>query len=400
MRRRLWRVALVAPAVALVGIGGWVAPAGAADPPLTGSISVSPSPDGRGLLGGGLPSSNPTVTGHFDIANLDQIDGVALSVKPTGPQGASVVTAEGCDHLTGGGCKTRSVQFAWPVGSLAYNGPYQAVATARGSGASLDLACVAGCNVTAEPVSFKVAVAPPAPTGVVATFGTGAIDIGWDRNNQPDTVGYVVERKGPTDGAYVPIGAGVAQPGGGRVSYTDPSLTQGGGAYAYEIVAVRAGGDGDMKNAKAWVQSKPSAAGSATVPGPPAAAAGPVPGFIIPPGGRLDLGSLGGLKGGSSISSGPPDTGFRQQLPYSDVPTTTADPGADESQNLAAPPNQAPVPVVGHPATAGGNRAVLIPIAGGAVLFVTALHLRWFSRRLGKSGSSAAGPPTELLEPW
>jgi hypothetical protein len=245
-----------------------------------------------------------------------------------------------------------------------------------------DLNCLDKCTGEADPVSFKVAVPPPSPTDATVAVNDAAKTavLSWERDTQPDIVGYAIQRKGPADANFGVVGGGVPQPSSGRASFND-NLSEGGGTYTYQITALRVGGDGDRGNTSGWLLSKPATA-SGTAAGPTA----PPPAGANGPSGYIDLAKLAGVKvppnAPPKTAPEPPDTGFKQQLPYGPLPSTTAGPPDTEPEPgvaLGQPPGGS---VVTKRASSGPGRALWIPIAGGVGLVGLAGLLRWFSRRL------------------
>ena len=277
-----------------------------------------------------------------------------------------------------------------------------------------------------------------APRDVRLSFvdNTKQATVRWQPNPEPDIVSYVVqERVG--DGAWKSVGQA-----GGRVTTFTRTLSAP-GTYRYQVAALRAGGSGNDTVQSAWagpgaepkqiVVAEPprpettttttpaySADGSADPPPPadpgdptvppapvpvqsagsvndPAASAPGAPadasdtsrdGALISP---IQHGAPGSVRSGGATVGGMaappttkttkaqkeldesegPDTGFSSELPY--------------KQNGESADNDGGVGrvLVGLPEVIGGDetRQVLVPLAGGLLLFVFAMHALYISRR-------------------
>ena len=286
--------------------------------------------------------------------------------------------------------------------------------------------------VVANPVS--------APRDVRLGFvdSTREATVRWQANPEPDVVSYVVqERVG--DGPWKNVGQA-----GGRVTTFTRSLSAP-GTYRYQVAALRSAGSGDDTVQSAWsgpagepkqiVVAEPprpettttttppySADGSAEPPPPadpgdptvapapppvtsagapngPAAPGAPAPdgsgdssrsgaGVVWPiqhgaPGSvRSGGATVGGMAappatkppGGPKEAEEPgegPDTGFSSELPYKQ---------SGEAEDGDAGVGRV---LVGLPEVIGGDetRQLLVPLAGGLLLFVFAMHVLYISRR-------------------
>lgn len=353
-----------------------------------------------------------TVTVSGTVApGLATVDIIQLQVF-RGVDGAMVVDETLCQPCTNG----PSVPFSYRTPALAYNGPYTVVVGTAGS-------VIVGQLDGSAARNFALAVPPPAPTGVAAeVLPDRRVQVTWKAvAGTPDLTAYAVYRKVDV-GDFMPL-AGV---GPGTTTFTDESVTSFTGAIQYRVVALRQGAS-PSTDPNSWLRTA-SAAAVATLPAlPPTTTAGgdgqaqnttttTALGGVSAGGGigGADLSRLFGNSGASVPqlpAAGPaptlPDTGFSETLPF--------DP--------AATPNRVEGRQQGRPTTASGSadiepgesdesnrRALLVPVAAGSVLCVTALHLRWLNRRLAVAaveavaagpGASGAGggPPSLDLEP-
>jgi hypothetical protein len=301
-----------------------------------------------------------------------------------------------CSPCTNGA----SVPFSHTTGALAYNGPYTVVVGAAGS------MIITGADGSASR-GFALAVPPPAPTGVAAeVLPDRKVRVSWRPVNVPDLTAYAVFRK--TDGgefrALAPIGPGTT-------TYVDESIASHTGPVQYQIVALRQGAR-PSADPNSWVRSH-SAPAVATLSAPPTSPPPPGQGQGqggttttvlggVQPGGGIGGADLSGLfnNSGAAVPQFPaaapppelPDTGYSETLPFG-ATTAPANPNANKIEGRQQ----------GRPATASGSgdvepgesddtnrRALLVPVAAGSVLCVTALHLRWLNRRL-------AMPPAGVL---
>jgi hypothetical protein len=260
----------------------------------------------------------------------------------------------------------------------------------------------------------------------------------WQPNPEPDITSYVVqERFG--DGAWKNVGQA-----GGKVTTFTRSLSAP-GTYRYQVAALRAAGSGTDTIQSAWSgpaadpkqivvaepkrpetttsTTQPYSADAAGDPGPPgtpadpaapspvaasgavndpAAPGAPAPGGPSPDTSRngalvspIQPGSPGSVKSGGTTVGGPvaplaakpgspgkpakldesegPDTGFSSALPYKQ-----GDPASDKEDGEAVGRV-----LVGLPEAIGPDdaRHLLVPMAGGLLLFVFAMHALYAARR-------------------
>jgi subtilase family serine protease/flagellar hook assembly protein FlgD len=85
-----------------------------------------------------------------------------------------------------------------------------------------------------DSASFKVAIAPAAPTGLAAVPGNTAVSLSWRRNTEPDITGYRVFRSFAHGGPYAFVAATTSP------AYPDTGLTNGVTVY-YVVTALDAG---------------------------------------------------------------------------------------------------------------------------------------------------------------
>lgn len=220
-------------------------------------------------------------------------------------------------------------------------------------------------------------------------------ELSWSRNTEPDTLYYAVFRKDPGGSKYMPVGGTVPQPGSGsKVSFTDTTTSAfNGGDYSYQVVAVRKGAGGPWP---AEIASEPSSIRTATVPAPPATTsttgATPPPGAPVPgapaPTTTVKPGTSAGVDLSGFLSTRsqpinlpamtipePPDTGFQGTLPFGARP-----PGEEmeEGEEEAVLPDDAPRSIISR--ISPGRP--LVPVAGGLVLLLLAMHMRVLNHRI------------------
>jgi hypothetical protein len=315
-------------------------------------------------------------------------------------------------------------------GGQAQNRPYVVRITIQGNSPSPH----------AEDRDVTVSNPVSAPRDVRLGFveSTRQATVRWQPNPEPDIVSYVVqERVG--DGPWKNVGQA-----GGKVTTFTRNLSSP-GTYRYQVAALRAAGHENETIQSAWsgpavepkqiVVAEPkrpetttttmppySADGSADPPPPadpgdptvppapaPLSSAGAVNDPAAPPGapapdGSTDTSRNGALvspiqhgapgsvrSGGATVgglvappSTKPtkppeepdepegPDTGFSSELPYKQAGESAEDGDGGVGRVL-----------VGLPEVIGGDetRQVLVPLAGGLLLFVVAMHALYISRR-------------------
>jgi len=308
-------------------------------------------------------SESVTVDGTVTENGLSRITRVTLSVG---------------DKTFEPPCNSSPCTFSWPV-TLPVNGTYDLKVVATDS-----LLGATGATAT-ESRTFAVAAPPRRPAlDPPKVNDDRSVTLTWSRNTEPDMLRYTVSRKAPGAGGFSPLTT-VTQPASGNsVSFTD-ATTSGfdGGAFAYQVVAVR-------KAAGGTVPSEASSTGTATVPAPPTTttaapppgspAAGP--GTTAKPGPPAGVDLSGYLSSRSQPISLPPitvpelpDSGFGGTLPFGARP-----PGDD-----IEPGDAAAVAPSGSRSTSivsGGAGRPLVPIAAGLILLMLAMHVRLLNRRI------------------
>jgi hypothetical protein len=321
-------------------------------------------------------------------------------------------------------------------GGPAQNRPYVVRITTQGTGQSGTVSDGQASGPHSEERGVTVSNPVSAPRDVRLAFAenTKQASVRWQPNPEPDIVSYVVqERLG--DGPWKNVG----QAGGKVTSFTRTLSSP--GTYRYQVAALRAAGSDDDTVQSAWsgpsaeprqivvaepprpetttTTASPSADGSADAPPPadpgdptkpapvPVTSAGAVndpgaPGAPAPDGSTdmsrsgalispIQHGAPGSVQSGGARIGGPaappstkppkeskeldesegPDTGFSQQLPYKQDGQSAED--GDSMGKM----------LVGMPEAIGGDetRQILVPLAGGLLLFVFAMHALYISRR-------------------
>lgn len=359
------------------------------------------------------PGDGATVSGTFtpeiagNVYTGIGVDVAVIRVVLARNDGAVVADAEVCCDRGRNG----TVPFSFSAPNLSRNGPYTVRVAAAGH------FLINGLAVTPQSAdrTFAMAVPPAPPNLAQPQLIDRAVKLTWSPGRaDPDLMGYAVYRRIGNDAFR-----GIAGLPGNAGTYTDDKLPPDvSGPVQYRVDALRQGAvvSGDPNK---WL-ARPSAAVTAAVPPPPTT----VPPSTQPgesttsttPGGGLqadgavnstDLGSLFGT-GGGSLPSFPtptipaiPDPGFSELLPF---PSTSA--GADRGgRQQAVSDDELGETEAGNDLDDSNRRALLVPVAGGSVLCVAALHLRWLNRRLavgavGAAGTSgAASPGPGDLEP-
>ena len=314
-------------------------------------------------------------------------------------------------------------------GGQAQNRPYVVRITTQGNSA--------GPHSEDRNVIVSNPVSAPRDIRLGFVDSTRQATVRWQPNPEPDIISYVVqERVG--DGPWKNVGQA-----GGRATTFTRSLSAP-GTYRYQVAALRAAGSGNDTVQSAWsgpasepkqiVVAEPkrpettttttppySADGSGdppppadpgdpTVPPPapppmssaaagadPAAPGPPAPDGSTGPGRNgamvspIQHGAPGSVRSGGATSGGlaappatkppkapneldepeGPDTGFSSQLPYKQAGESAEDDGGVGRV------------LVGLPEAIGGDetRQMLVPLAGGLLLFVFAMHVLYISRR-------------------
>jgi hypothetical protein len=332
-----------------------------------------------------LESASVTVSGSATSATLYRMQDVTLTIGGDAPK-----------KLT---CDRSPCAFSWTV--------------ARPSNGRYDLKLVATQALplvgTPGPSNEKARtfyVAAPAAKPVLDAPKVNEArntELSWSRNTEPDMLYYAVFRKDPGGSKYLPVGGAVAQPtSGAKVSFTDTTTSAFvGGDYSYQVVAVRKGAGGPWP---AEIASEPSSVRTATVPAPPVTtsttaaaappgspAAGASPTTTAKPGTTAGVDLSGFLSTRSQPITlppitvpEPPDTGFQGTLPFGARP-----PGDDveEGDAEAVLPDDSSSRSIISRISPGRP---LVPVAGGLVLLLLAMHMRVLNHRI------KAGPEADL----
>lgn len=366
------------------------------------SLSLEITGPGEGATVAG--TFTPDITGNVYTGVGVNVDVIRVVVARN--DGTVVADTEVCcDNPRNG-----TVPFSFTAPNLSRNGPY----TVRVATAGHFL--INGLAVTPQSADRRFAMAvPPAPPNLAQPqIVDRAVKLTWTPGrSDPDIMGYAVFRKIGT-GPFV----GLAGLGASVLTYTDTKTPPEGGAVQYRVDAFRQGAFLSDKPAD-WL-TRPSAAVTATVPPPPTTTPTPTqpgetttsttPGGGLQPDGavtRTDLGSLFGT-GGGSVPSFPtptfpeiPDPGFSELLPF---PEGSAGGKVGGRQQALTGDSSGDAGVDDADLDDSNRRALLVPVAGGSVLCVAALHLRWLNRRIatgaiGAATAGASGSAAADLEP-
>jgi hypothetical protein len=259
----------------------------------------------------------------------------------------------------------------------AYNGPYQLVVIAHAQDG------INQQNDGAKDVTYSIAAKPANVGTLKASVKNRVVTVGWDRNTEPDMQRYDVYRQGPGEKPPTSALVQVEQPPSGtRVAFDDDTAPAAGGDYIYTLFAVRTGATGDAKTSV--VASNPVSVKATLPPGtppasPPVTQPGPSGTPTGPPVIKSTMGSIPKLSSASpattpTTSLATPDPGFVRGLPYAGTNTTLPSGGEGGDASVALTPS-------------GGRhksntKGLLVPAAGGAILFVAAFQLRWLKKRL------------------
>ena len=348
-----WRTALWAAGGAVLGSAGM----------LTGSASAqlpAPAP-GSAPVTYSAPASNDTVR----VANLTISAHVLLA--DTGHEiRLKVECVADCDGATVDQAVAPKDEVCQRVDfrvSLPRNGRYRATISAPVR-AGLPPTATGECNPGGDPPrEFFLAAPPVTPTGLRAVPAPdGAASVSWNRNPEPDMIGYLVQRA-RASGPFEQVG----DPR--ETSFRDASANQG-PAPRYRVIAVRRGPHGP-------VASEPSTA--VTV----GAAGGITRGGRGAPTKPAQLSKFGRLleqAKAAAEAGGGAETGFDPNLPYGDE----AELGQGEEE-------------LGANERGGDLRRTMSFLAGGLLTLAVALHVWWLKREAEKEPLEAL-PPSALPE--
>lgn len=313
-----------------------------------------------------------------------------------------IVLAVG-DQTTTITCTSSPCPFTWKP-TFPANGPYQLKVTAT------ERALLLGTPSTGvQTRSFAVAAPPAKPVLDAPRITDGrTVELTWTRNAEPDILYYAVFRKDPAATKALQVGGKIPQPPAPAktVSFTDTTTAFNGGDFGYQVVAVRKGASGA---ADTEAKSEPSLARVATVPAPPTTTSvAPLPGAPVTPGANptttVKPGTSAGVDLSGFLASRPPpktltpltvpelpDTGFNGTLPFGARP-----PGSDqeEGDQQAVAPKEKSTSII----SAGSAGRPLVPIAGGLILLLLAMHMRILNRRI-KPAPASGDLPVDLHAP-
>ena len=385
-RPRRWRRPLLLAAVLAGGaMAAVVGPAAGTAHAATTSTGTFTSPDPT------TPSTkaSPPVTGQAKVTGC--ITSIDLAVTPVDGQPDGSWRAS----IKGNGRSTQD--FAWPDATrptFTSNGRYEASAHVSYI-ASGPLGCTGGSATAASlPAdAFAIAVPPaqPANVRVVASTTRREVSVTWDRNTEPDLVGYAVYRAPAPATCAASATSDARSAATPTNSYTD-AYAEGepGGAQCYWVQAVRKGAAPGSA-----VSSADSVPAKVTVPGPASgAAAGSAPlgaggassdpvvsAPPLPPQAATDSGQfaalLGQAKRPAPSAAAAPDGGYNQTLPFQ-VP-----PAGDEA---AVVPDSAAVGSTEiRESGAGSGVGGLAAVAGALVTLVVLGHLLLLRREVTRA---------------
>lgn len=235
---------------------------------------------------------------------------------------------------------------------------------------------------------------PLPPTGVAASFDAGGqrITLSWNANSEPDVTGYVVDQCMKANAQQACSSSDwsrVANPEGRTTTSTSIGVEDP-GAYHYRVAATRPHADGSEYLSSATQTGSPvvldedgvgqppttvggggGGGGGSTGPGAGGGGADDGPGSTKPGGTTTPVPGGSGRSGGSENGRGLPprliertevDSGYEEALPYGAKPLDDSGGGALEI-------------------AARGVGLALVPIAGGLLLFVFSMQMRFLSRR-------------------
>jgi len=387
MTRRRLRAVPALTGIALLLALPFSAPAGAA-----GGLDVAITSPGQGEK---RTTPGVTVSGTVTAkALLATVTYVEVNFFNNGTRFHTEVVCSGCGNET-------AVPFSVDSPVLDLNGPYSVEVRATGRIILDGL----GADGSASR-SFVVAVPPGPPTAVSATPQPDrSVKLSWTAPAVTrDFLGYAIYRKTGTQPFAV---LAVTK----QTTYTDTATAQLQGAVQYIVASVREGAvPGDTSTA---LQTS-SAAVVATLPPLPTTSTVPVPGVTtttLPPGGGNQEGGAASVDLSDLLPSRTtppptfppppppptlPDTGFSANLPFPSTSLGALDPSKVEGRqpgNVGSTSGAGQLQATSEEDDAN-RRALLVPVAAGSVLCVTALHLRWLNRRVAASAALAkAGGP-------
>ena len=231
------------------------------------------------------------------------------------------------------------------------------------------------------------------PTGVKAswTSSSSAMTVSWGANPEPDVTGYAVDQcvKAPAQTCAASDWSRVANPSGRTTTSASLNIATA-GTYRYRVAAKRLDADGKELLSSA-AQSDPMTIDFADTPAPTtddgeggsgggggSGGSGGSGGDGSSGGsGTAPTGTDGGSPGAGGAAAGETD---RSGLPARELQRTEVDSGYEENLPYGAKPLDG----AGGGAleiAARGVGIALVPMAGGVLLFVFAMQMRYLSRR-------------------
>ncbi|MDQ1394980.1 MAG: hypothetical protein QOG64_239 [Acidimicrobiaceae bacterium] len=376
---------------------GWIAV-------MAGPAPAAPAPGSSTFTapraGETVATSNPHVAVHVDVTPncIRTLHLELLSLAD--PKNPVPV-----DRRDLGGDDKSSADFSWTasLGNKGVNGAYRFTARA-------DVLLL--CNdqgdpgtYDADPVDFKIAAPPAAPTGVRAKPAADrSVTLSWNANTEPDLTGYTVYRTASNAAGCVPPGTVDAIGGASETAYTDRlDPNDPGGPVCYYVTAARRGADDAspavLSGYSKWASvtlppADPNGASSA--PGGSAAGSSGSSGSPGTPGGAAGISGFSGgsISGSSNKASArpqvaqPPDPGFNPNLPFQGA-NDKEDGAGDPAAVAAAVPPSGALPLRGASST--DRVRTLGAFAGGLVAAVVLGHLLLLRREVKR------GAPLEAV---
>lgn len=354
------------------------------------NFALTPAPDPAGNIG----TNTLFVDGHFHAEGGFQprFEWVSVNLawrgKPPGPQvpGPYTICGTPPSGPPGAACSGADVDLAHHplVPAPAFNGPYRVNASAHAS----DQITGQQQDGTTPNIDFNLVAPPPNVTGVVATVDTKTrvVSVKFKPvppEAAPDLFTYYLWRKGPGDKDFVAV-VQTPQQAADFITVQDSGSQYRGGDYLYQVEARRNGATGDQGTYVPSDRTK-SQSNKVTVADPPPGQTAPP--TTAPKGGApppVVHGTPSGVNrssgfsnSGSSAATTPtseavtPDPGFVRGLPYA---------GSNPEEQNGEGDNSAVAVTPGRHKS--GGKGYLVPVAGTAILFLGALHLRLFKKRL------------------
>lgn len=268
---------------------------------------------------------------------------------------------------------------------------------------------VAGPHTNASDLSVTLDNPPSAPSGVGATFNAAAqqMTVGWAMALEPDVTGYSVDQcrkdsatqacttsdwvriANPTPRTTVSLTQAVADPGaytyraGARRPGVSGDLVSTWSTPSTPVVLAPGGGDGDGGgNAD---DDGDGSGGGSTSPSPGESGGTPT--------GAAPEQTKAGTKPGGSGSGGDRQRGG---LPPRVFDRAEVDAGYEEALPYGAKPLDELSGRDGLAEAARGLGLALVPVAGGLVLFVFSMQMRYLSRRADDMALATAGAEVSL----